>query len=60
VGFTPFEGYYGTSLGVVNAGINAHKEFKITEKFQLPVFVSLITNPQKENIYFVAGVGFKF
>jgi hypothetical protein len=60
VGFTPFEGYYGTSLGVVNAGINAHKEFKITDKFQLPVFVSLITNPQKENIYFVAGVGFKF
>ncbi len=60
VGVTPFEGVYGSSFGVVNAGINAHKSFKITEKFQLPVFVSIIANPQKQNIFFVAGVGFKF
>ncbi len=51
-------GFYGDSFGVVNLGISATKEIKITEKFGLPLYIALITNPQKEKIYFVAG--FKF
>lgn len=51
-------GYYGDSFGVVNLGISATREIKFSEKFSLPLYVALITNPQKEKIYMVAG--FKF
>lgn len=51
-------GYYGDSFGVVNLGISASKEIKITEKFSLPLYAALITNPQKEKIYLVAGFTF--
>ncbi len=51
-------GFYGSSFGVVNLGVSAAKEIQITEKFSLPVSVSLITNPQKERIYLVAGFTF--
>lgn len=51
-------GYYGDSFGVVNLGITASKDIKITEKFALPLTVSLITNPQAEKIYMVAGFTF--
>ena len=51
-------GYYGDSFGVVNLGISASREIKITENFSLPLNVALITNPQKEKIYLVAGFNF--
>jgi hypothetical protein len=49
-------GYYGTGPGVINLGITASKQVKITDSFSLPVNVSLITNPQAENIFLVFGV----
>ena len=49
-------GYYGNGFGVVNLGITGSKDIKITDKFSLPVSVSLITNPQAEKIYLVAGI----
>lgn len=49
-------GYYGPGAGIINIGITAEKEIQITEKFALPVNVSVITNPQQENIYFVLGI----
>lgn len=51
-------GFYGDEIGFVNVGCSASKEIAITEKFSLPLTVSLITNPQKEKIYFVAGFSF--
>lgn len=51
-------GFYGDSFGVINLGISASKEIKITEKFSLPLYAALITNPQKEKIYLVAGFTF--
>lgn len=51
-------GYYGDNYGVVNLGITASKDMKITNKFSVPLTVSLITNPQAEKIYFVAGISF--
>jgi len=56
LGMTTGDGLYGTTLGVVNLGITAHKEVKITEYYSLPVQASFITNPQDENIYFVFGI----
>ena len=51
-------GYYGNYIGVVNLGISTTKNIKITETYSLPLSVSLITNPQAENIYLVAGFSF--
>lgn len=51
-------GYYGDSFGVVNLGLSTSKQIKITENFSLPLSLALITNPQKEKIYFVAGFNF--
>jgi hypothetical protein len=55
VGITPQDGMYGNTFGVVNAGITAKRDIRITDKFTLPVQASLITNPQKGNIYLVFG-----
>jgi len=48
-------GYYGPHNGIINIGATATKEIRITEKFSLPVFASLITNPQQQNIFIVFG-----
>ena len=44
--------------GLVNVGISAGKEITVTEKYALPVSVSLITNPQAEKVYLVFGISF--
>jgi hypothetical protein len=55
-GFTPAAGFYGSEAAVVNAGISTSKKIAITDKFELPVKASLITNPLTQNIYFVLGI----
>jgi hypothetical protein len=55
MGFTPQAGAYGSTYGVVNAGITGYRTIQITEKFELPVKASIITNPQAGNLYFVIG-----
>jgi len=49
-------GFYGDGLGVVNLGLKVHKKIKITDKYDLPINFSLITNPQAEKIFFVFGI----
>ncbi|MFO7723439.1 MAG: TorF family putative porin [Bacteroidales bacterium] len=56
IGFTPAEGLYGNTLGVVNLGVSSSRSIKINDRFELPVTTSLITNPQISNIYFVFGI----
>jgi len=51
-------GFYGDNPGVVNLGLSTTKEIAISEKFSLPLSISLITNPQAEKIYLVAGFSF--
>ncbi len=51
-------GFYGNGFGVVNLGLTATKDIKFTDKFSLPLSVSVITNPQAEKIYLVAGISF--
>jgi hypothetical protein len=54
-GFTPAAGIYASEAGLVNVGIKASKAIEITDKFSLPVSVSLVANPTTENVYFVFG-----
>ena len=56
VGFTPMEGMYGNTLGVINLGLTARKEIRITDKFSLPCQASVFMNPQKHNIHLVFGI----
>ena len=52
-------GFYGqNSWGVINLGFTLSKEIKITDNYSLPVFGSLITNPEAENIFMVFGISF--
>ena len=54
--FTPWKGIYADDFSVVNIGLKASKEIKITESFSLPVFGEVITNPRSESIFFVFGI----
>ena len=51
-GFTPWESFYSNKFNVVNVGLSATKELKITSNFSLPIFGKLIANPYEEQVYF--------
>lgn len=55
-GATTDKGIYGTEAGVINLGVKATKEIKVSETFKLPIYTSVITNPQAGNIFIVLGV----
>ncbi len=51
--------YYGAKqFAVINTGITAVREIKVSESFSLPLTVSLIINPKAEISYLLAGVSF--
>ncbi len=43
-------------VGLVNFGFSTSKEIEITEKFSLPVYGSLIINPESKKGYLVFGI----
>lgn len=52
-------GFYGQkAMGFINLGLTLSKEIQITENFALPVFGSVITNPEAQNIFMVFGISF--
>jgi hypothetical protein len=57
-GYIGEAGFYGNGFGVVNLGLTASKEVKITDKYSLPLSASIITNPQAEKVFFVFGITF--
>ena len=51
--------YYGTDdFQVINVGIDASKEIKVTDDFSLPLSVSFIINPNAERHYLLVGMSF--
>jgi uncharacterized protein (TIGR02001 family) len=50
--------YYGSTnkLDVVNTGIKASKEIKITDSFSIPVFGSVFANPATKSLFYVVGL----
>ena len=50
--------YRQQSAGLINLGMTLSKEVKITESYSLPIFGSIITNPEAGNIFLVVGVSF--
>jgi hypothetical protein len=57
IGGIPFgSGWYGQDAGIVNLGMTASKAIAITDRYSLPVYVSVITNPKDESVFFVFGL----
>lgn len=51
--------YYGSdNFAVINIGVQATREVKVSESFSFPLSVSYIVNPRKEISYLVFGVSF--
>ncbi len=53
VGFTPTESFfYGTEeFSVINVGLSAKKEVKVTDNFALPLKLTVATNPTSKQIF---------
>jgi uncharacterized protein (TIGR02001 family) len=56
MGFTPADGLYGNTLGVINIGLGTSREIKMTDHFSLPIQSAVIVNPQTSNIYLLFGI----
>ena len=51
--------YYGTDkFNVINIGITANRDIKISDSFSIPVYVSYILNPKVEISYLIFGLSF--
>jgi len=49
-------GFYGNDIGIVNLGLTAHKDIKVSSTYHLPMRLSFITNPQSGNVFLVLGL----
>ncbi len=61
IGCTPWDGSYTKftdKFAVVNIGIKASKEIKVTDTFSVPAFAKVSVNPETEGAYFVFGLTF--
>lgn len=55
-GFQPKGEYYAPDPGFVNIGCTAKKTISVTDRFSLPLSLSLIVNPNINSVYLVAGI----
>lgn len=58
VGGTPQKGLYSDNANIVNIGVNITKTLKFSSTYELPVFGSLVLNPDKRDMFFVFGITF--
>lgn len=58
LGGTPWKGYYAGRAAIVNAGITATHNLKVTDSFSLPVYTSFIVNPDANDVFLVLGLTF--
>lgn len=57
LGAIPFgSAWYGPYGGVINAGFTLSKSIPITKEYSLPIFGSVITNPQAQSVFLVLGI----
>jgi hypothetical protein len=51
LGATPSKGLYAEDASIVQIGLSASKNLRITEHFSLPLAISILSNPDNENIF---------
>jgi len=54
--YAPVGFYLNDKAGIINVGIKASKEIRITDHYSLPVQCQLITNPMLQKVYLVFGI----
>jgi hypothetical protein len=55
-GFTPYKSYYASKPRLMNLGLSATRNFKITEKLTMPVKLLVYSNPYRKDMNIVLGV----
>jgi hypothetical protein len=55
-GFQPKGKYYGPNATFVNIGCTVKRPIPVTNRFSLPLSLSLIVNPDRKSVYLVAGI----
>jgi hypothetical protein len=55
-GFQPKGEFYASKAAFVNLGCSVTKAVQLTKKWAIPVSLSLITNPDAQKVYLVAGI----
>jgi len=55
-GFQPKGTYYATKAAIVNIGCTVIKTITVTDRWSLPVSLSLVVNPYCKSVYLVAGI----
>lgn len=58
LGGTPGKGFYSNKAAIVNAGITATHNLKVSDSFSLPVYTSFIVNPDANDVFLVLGLTF--
>jgi hypothetical protein len=58
LGGTPRSGYYSDKAAIVNAGVTASHNLKITDSFSMPVYTSFVVNPDANDVFLVLGLTF--
>jgi hypothetical protein len=57
-GFQPMGEYYAAKAAFVNLGCTAIRTIAVTDRWSLPLSLSLIANPDRKSLYLVAGITF--
>ncbi len=55
-GYQPIGTYYGTEGSFVNVGCSAIRNLQVTPKWEVPLKISLIMNPNKKSLYLTAAI----
>jgi len=58
IGGTPQKGLYSEEASLVNVGVSATRTLKFNENVEIPVFTSLVVNPNSKDLFFVFGITF--
>jgi hypothetical protein len=59
IGGIPFgSAWYGPYGGVINCGFTLSKSLKLSKEYELPLFASVVGNPQAQNVFLVFGLSF--
>ncbi len=57
IGGIPFgSSWYGPSAGIINLGVTVSKSIQLSKDYSIPLFTSVVTNPQAQSIFFVFGL----
>lgn len=58
MGGTANKGFYSDKASIINTGLTAIKNLKISENFNVPLSLSLVSNPYAEDIFLIFKITF--